>query len=333
MFGTSLRPWITASLWMTTTGSWPSRRGSRWAISAARLKPSPSQLPGRFWPPFTMTPCSSIRPGQPMPTNGASLILSLAARSISSLAIAAMRSSACSRVGLSSRWRQCRCFHTAAFDRSPFFMLSSTMPTRRFVPPTSAARMASWPASTQLGASWTAPIRPALSGWLVMVRSSIVDAFAGQQHGSPSHRQLADMAGAEPAADHDALGALPVLQAQETAHHGGQLDGDTPRPRYGPGRPPGDRRQPASCRASTWRSPGSAYRQRDPRPVPEASRASPRGWRGRPGRWRGRRRSRLRRAAPRCRCRPSRPAGRDRRAPAPQAPTQSGYSRSLCCRE
>ena len=51
------------------------------------------------------------------------------------------------------------------------------------------------------------------------------DAFAGQQHGRPSHRQLADMAGAEPAADHDALGALPLLQAQETAHHGGQLDG------------------------------------------------------------------------------------------------------------
>ena len=85
-----------------------------------------------------------------------------------------MRSNACSRVGWSSRCRQCRCFHTAAFDRSPFFMLSSTMPTRRFVPPTSAARMASWPASTQLGASCTAPIRPALSGWLVMVRSSIV---------------------------------------------------------------------------------------------------------------------------------------------------------------
>ena len=53
-----------------------------------------------------------------------------------------------------------------------FFILSSTTPTRMLVPPMSAARMASWPASTQLGASCTAPIRPALSGWLVIVRSS-----------------------------------------------------------------------------------------------------------------------------------------------------------------
>jgi hypothetical protein len=50
-------------------------------------------------------------------------------------------------------------------------------------------------------------------------------ALACQQHRSPAHRQLADMAGAAASADHDALGAFPGLQAQETARHGGELDG------------------------------------------------------------------------------------------------------------
>ena len=173
MFGTSLRPCTTASLWIWMKTSCPPIRGRRSPSATARLKPSPSQLPGRFWPPFRIVPCSSIRPGQPMPMNGRASSSRCSARSISLTSMSAMRSIASSRSGLSSGCRQCWRFQTSASATLPrLSALSSTMPTRTFVPPMSTARMASCPARIQDGASCTPPIRPASSGWLLIGHSS-----------------------------------------------------------------------------------------------------------------------------------------------------------------
>src|SRR5262245_8845955 len=47
-----------------------------------------------------------------------------------------------------------------------------------------------------------------------------------QQDGRPPDDQLTDPAGAEPAADHDALGVLPALRLHEAADHARQLLGE-----------------------------------------------------------------------------------------------------------
>ena len=52
------------------------------------------------------------------------------------------------------------------------------------------------------------------------------DAGAGQQDRGAAHGQLADAAGDQAAAQHDALGILPARQPHETAHHGRQLGGE-----------------------------------------------------------------------------------------------------------
>ena len=88
--------------------------------TSGRLKRLLSQLPGRFCPPRSMEPSASIMPGQPMPMNGASLILpSWRLRSVFAVCRQAA-STASSRLGFVFVAMTPKLdLETSAFDRSP----------------------------------------------------------------------------------------------------------------------------------------------------------------------------------------------------------------------
>ncbi len=65
-----------------------------------------------------------------------------------------------------------------------------------------------------------------LVGMVADRRELDVDAGRLQQHRGAADRELADAALAQAAADHDALGVAPALQAQEAADHGRELLGE-----------------------------------------------------------------------------------------------------------
>ena len=250
-----------------------------------------------------------------MPMKGASLCSSLSARSMRSLSIAARRSTASSRDGgSSSRWRQRSSFHTSAFERSGvFFWFVRTMPARMLVPPMSTAEDGVVPGEDPGRREVDGADQAGLVGMVADRRELDVDAGRLEQHRGAADRELADAALAQAAADHDALGVVPALQAQEAADHGRELLGeflDRAVDDAGRLRVALDEELVELLLA---RSRGSASRRADPRRPAAAARANRRGSRGRRGCWRGRRRSPPRRAARRCSCRRRPTAGGRRR--------------------
>ena len=99
------------------------------------------------------------------------------------------------------------------------------------------------------GASCTAPISPASSGWFPDRAQLDIHPFRLEQDRGAPHRQLADAAGHQAAAQHDAFGAFPRLRAAGSGARRWPARRRIPRRRCGPARRRPDRRCPSSCRA------------------------------------------------------------------------------------
>src|ERR1700730_15257005 len=84
---------------------------------AGRLNLLLSQLPGRFWAPFSIEPSSLMTPGQAMPMKGASFSPSASASVIRPFSIFTSSFTVPSRLGSSSAWRHNTQFPTRSFLR------------------------------------------------------------------------------------------------------------------------------------------------------------------------------------------------------------------------